>query len=526
MNGAECLLRTLLANDVDLCLMNPGTSEMQFVSALDRVPRMRGVLGLFEGVCSGAADGYARMTGKPAATLLHLGPGLANALANLHNARKARSPVVNIVGEHSTQHRSYDAPLTADIEAFARPVSSWVLTLERAAAMGEAASAAVTAALGPPGKVATLIVPADFSWSDAGEPGCLAPKPSRPLPATERVRAAACALRSGQAAGLLLSGSALQTRGLQAADDVRAVTGARLFADRNAARLTRGRNIPAVERIPYFPEQAQELLAGFERLVLVEARPPVSFFGYPGMRSSLAPAGCAFDVLASEDQDGAGALEWLAAELGAEVGWRPRMSATSGPLLGPSRPVLPKGEPLTAAAVARTVGALAPVGAIFSDESVSCSGQIWPHLAAAAKHDYLPVTGGAIGQGLPVTLGAALACPGRKVVALEADGSGMYTLQSLWTMARERLDVAIVILANRRYRILDIEMRRTGAGTVGPRAGEMIDLSHPEPDWIKLAEGFGVQAARAATADEFIREFGVAMREPGPRLIEAVLDRE
>src|ERR1039457_1281570 len=121
MNGAECLLRTLLANDVDLCLMNPGTSEMQFVSALDRVPRMRGVLGLFEGVCSGAADGYARMTGKPAATLLHLGPGLGNALANLHNARKARSPVVNIVGEHSTQHRGHDAPLTADTEAFARP---------------------------------------------------------------------------------------------------------------------------------------------------------------------------------------------------------------------------------------------------------------------------------------------------------------------------------------------------------------------------------------------------------------------
>ncbi|HUE21973.1 MAG TPA: acetolactate synthase large subunit [Bryobacteraceae bacterium] len=522
MNGAECLLRTLLANDVDLCLMNPGTSEMQFVSALDRVPRMRGVLGLFEGVCSGAADGYARMTGKPAATLLHLGPGLANALANLHNARKARSPVVNIVGEHSTQHRGFDAPLTADIEAFARPVSDWVLTLERAAAMGESASAAVAAALGPPGKVATLIVPADFSWSEAGEPGCRAPRPFWPLPATAQVRAAACALRSGQAVGLLLGGSALQTRGLHAADDVRAITGARVFADRNAARMTRGRNIPAVERIPYFPEQAQELLAGFERLILVEARPPVSFFAYPGMRSALAPAGCAFDVLASQDQDGVAALEWLAAEVGA----RRRISPTSGPLLEPSRPVLPKGEPLTAAAIARTVGALAPVGAILSDESVSCSGQIWPHLAAAAMYDHLPVTGGAIGQGLPVALGAALACAGRKVVALEADGSGMYTPQSLWTMSRERLDVTIVILANRRYRILDIEMRRTGAGAVGPRADQMIDLSHPEPDWIRLAEGFGVQATRAATADEFIREFGAAMREPGPRLIEAVLDRE
>jgi acetolactate synthase-1/2/3 large subunit len=517
MNGAECLLRTLLANEVDLCLMNPGTSEMQFVAALDRVPRMRGVLGLFEGVCSGAADGYARMTGKPAATLLHLGPGLGNALANLHNARKARSPVVNIVGEHSTQHLGCNAPLTADIEAFARPVSGWVLTVDRAAAMGEAASAAVAAAQGPPGKVASLIVPADFSWSEAGEPGCPATRPSRPLPARARVRDAARGLRTGQAVGLLLSGSALQVRGLRAAERLRAATGVRVFADRYAARMARGGDVPAAERIPYFPEPAQELLAGFERLVLVEAQPPVSFFGYPGLRSSLAPDGCAFDVLASEDEDGAGALEWLAQELGA----RTSRSATSGP----PRPALPSGEPLTADAVGRTVGALVPEGTIFSDETVSSNEQIWPHLAGAARHDHLPVTGGAIGQGLPVALGAALACPGRKVVALEADGSAMYTLQSLWTMARERLDVTIVILANRRYRILDIEMRRTGAGTVGPRADEMIDLAHPEPDWIKLAEGLGVQAARAATADEFIREFGAAMREPGPRLIEAVLDR-
>jgi acetolactate synthase-1/2/3 large subunit len=515
MNGAECLLRTLLANEVDLCLMNPGTSEMQFVSALDRVPQMRGVLGLFEGVCSGAADGYARMAGKPAATLLHLGPGLANALANLHNARKARSPVVNIVGEHSTQHLGYDAPLTADIEAFARPVSAWVRTLQRASSMGEAASAAVTAALGPPGKVATLIVPADFSWSEAGEPAGPAARPSRSLPAGERVREIACALRSSPAIALLLDGAALQTRGLLAAERVRAATGVRIFAARHAARMTRGAGIPAVERIPYFPEEAQELLAGFERLILVEAQSPVSFFGYPGVRSSLAPEGCAFDVLASEDQDGAGALEWLAEELSA--------GSEAQNISDPPRPVLPRGEPLTPATVARAVAALAPEGAIVSDETVSASGQIWPHLADARRHDHLPVTGGAIGQGLPVALGAALACPNRKVVALEADGSAMYTPQSLWTMARERLDVVVVILANRRYRILEIEMQRTRAGTVGPRAGQMIDLSNPEPDWIKLAEGFGVPAARAATADEFISEFVSAMREPGPRLIEAVL---
>ena len=513
MTGAECLLRTLLVNQVDLCLMNPGTSEMQFVSALDRVPKMRGVLGLFEGVCSGAADGYARMAGKPAATLLHLGPGLANALANLHNARKARSGVVNIVGEHSTQHLVYDAPLSADIEAFARPVSGWVRTVERAEAIGDAASAAVAAALGPPGKVATLIVPADFSWSEAGEPGCPAPRPSPPLPSGEPLRKAAEVLRSGQAAGLLLSGSALGERGIRAADRVRAATGARVFANRNAARLARGGAIPAVERIPYFPEAAQAALAGLQHLILVEARPPVSFFGYPGMRGTLAPVDCACEVLAEEDQDGAGALEWLADELGAPA----NAMATA------TRPVLPVGEALTAATAGRAVSALVPEGTIFSDESVSSNEALWIPLAGAAWHEYMPVTGGAIGQGLPVALGAALACPGRKVVALEADGSGLYTPQALWTMAREGLDVTVVILANRRYRILEIETLRTGAGAVGPRASEMIDLKRPEPDWIKLAEGFGVPASRAGTADEFIREFRAAMREPGPRLIEAVL---
>ena len=514
MIGAECLLRTLLANGVDLCLMNPGTSEMQFVSALDRVPEMRGVLGLFEGVCSGAADGYARMAGKPAATLLHLGPGLANALSNLHNARKALSPVVNIVGEHSTAHLRHDAPLTADIEAFARPVSGWVRTLESAAQMGEAASAAVAAALGPPGKVATLIVPADFSWSEAGEPGGAVPRPARPLPDSEQLRAAAGALRSGQRAGLILGGAALQAGGLRAAQRLRAATGARVLAHRYAARTTRGAGVPSVERIPYFPEAAQALLAGFERLILVEARPPVSFFGYPGVRSTLAPENCVFDVLASDSQDGAGALEWLADELGAP----PAESASENS----PRPELPSGEPLTAGAIGRAVAALLPEGAIVSDESVSSSEAIWPHLAGAAMHDHLPVTGGSIGQGLPVALGAALACPFRKVVALEADGSAMYSLQALWTMARERLDVTVVILANRRYRILDIEMQRTGAGAVGPRAEEMIDLTDPEPNWVKLAQGLGLDAVRAATANEFIREFGAAIEVRGPRLIEAM----
>jgi acetolactate synthase I/II/III large subunit len=515
MNGAECLLRTLLANEADLCLMNPGTSEMQFVAALDRVPAMRGVLGLFEGVCSGAADGYARMAGKPAAILMHLGPGLGNALANLHNARKARSPVVNIVGEHSTEHLAEDAPLTADTEAFARPVSGWVRTLERAEHMGEAAASAVTAAWGPPGQVASLVIPANFSWSEAGEPAGPAPRVARAQPEAQHIHEAACALRSGSKVGLLLGGSALQARGLRAAARLRAATGSRIFANRYAARMSRGRGIPAAERLPYFPEAAQAALAGIERLILVEAWPPVSFFGYPGVRSLLAEPGCRMDVLASEEQDGAAALEWLADEIGAPA---------LGPVPDPPPPALPSGGPLTAALLGRVVGALAPEGAIISDETVSSNGEIWPHLAAAAPHDHLPVTGGAIGQGLPVATGAALACPDRKVIALEADGSAMYTLQSLWTMARERLDITVVILANRRYRILDIEMQRTGAGGVGPRGDAMFDLTNPELDWIRLAQGMGVQSARAATADEFVREFGAAVLERGPRLIEARIE--
>jgi len=514
MNGAESLLRTLLANKIDVCFMNPGTSEMQFVIALDRIPEMRGVLCLFEGVCSGAADGYARMTGSPAATLLHLGPGLGNGLANFHNARKARSPIVNIVGEHSTQHLGHDAPLTADIEGFARPVSGWVRTLDLAANMGAAAAAAVSAAVGPPGQVATLIIPADYSWSEAGEPAACSPRTERAIPSREHIRAIAKLLLENQSAGIVLGGSALGIRALCAASRIRSATGARIFANRNSGCMARGRGIPAAERIPYFPEAAQTLLAPYRRLILVESKQPVSFFGYPGLRSTLAAPDCVFETLAEESQDGTVALELLAEELGAtrEVS-EPDVAA----------PSLPHGEPLTPTTIGQVVAALSPEHAILSDEAVSSSEPVYQQLARALPHHFLPVTGGSIGQGLPVAVGAAIACPDRKVIALEADGSAMYTLQALWTMAREQLDVTVVILANRRYRILDIEMRRTGAGAIGPRADRMLDLNDPTPDWAKLSDGMGVEAVRATNADEFIREFGEAIGQRGPRLIEAVI---
>ena len=512
MLGAEVLLRTLVANGVGLCLANPGTSEMQFVAALDRVPGMRGVLCLFEGVCAGAADGYARMLRKPAATLLHLGPGLANGLANFHNAQKARSPVVSIVGEHATWHRRFNSPLANPAEGFARPVSNWVQVPGAAERMGEAAASAVSAAYGPPGGVATLIVPADFSWSEAGQPGNVVPirKPAR-VP-QERIEEIARLLRSGEPTGFYLSGTALFGPGLEAAGKLAASTPARMIANRFAGRLERGRGRFPLERLEYFPEAAERMLAGLEHLVLVETEAPISFFGYPGRRSELAPIDCVLHVLASPEENGAEALAALAGELTAHP-----FDAASPPDSG-----APAGL-LTALAIGQCMAILLPEDAIIADEAVSAGADIERHLRLAAPHDLLTVSGGAIGQGLPAAVGAALACPDRKVVALEADGSGMYTPQSLWTMAREQLDVTVVLLVNRRYRILEIEMMRTGSARIGPHADALMDLRRPDLDWVLLAKGMGVEAARAATAEEFHKQFNSAMRGHAPRLIEAII---
>jgi acetolactate synthase-1/2/3 large subunit len=515
MTGAECLLRTLTAHAVDVCFMNPGTSEMQFVAALDRVPEMRGVLCLQEGVCSGAADGYARMLRRPAATLLHLGPGLANALSNFHNARKARSPIVNIVGEHSTAHMPYDAPLTADIQAFAKPVSSWVRTLKSPRDMGPLAAKAVAAALAPPGSIATLIIPADFSWSPAGPPGWPIPVKSRRAPNPGAVaNAARLLLETPSTTALLLGGDALLEPSIRTAARIRAATGVRVFANRYAARIWRGRGAGSPTRIPYFPEPAEALLEGLTDVILAESQPPVSFFGYPGRRSLLTPENCRFHELASEKDDSARALEELATAVNAPPA-----------ILGPhvARPEVPGSHTLTPESLGAALAALIPEGAIVADEMVSSGEAVNTRLAAAAPHDLLPVAGGSIGQGLPVALGAAIACPHRKVICLEADGSAMYSLQALWTIARENLDVLTVIFANRRYRILDVEMERTGAGPVGPRANAMLDLSRPSLGWLKLAAGHGVESARAADLPEFTRLARAALSRRGPFLIEALL---
>jgi acetolactate synthase-1/2/3 large subunit len=512
MNGAEAIVRTALASGIDVCFANPGTTEMPLVAALDSVSGIRPVLALFEGVCTGAADGYGRMAERPAATLLHLGPGFANGIANLHNARRARTPIVNWIGDHATWHLAADAPLTSDIVSLANPVSGWVRSVRRAEDAGADAAAAIEAALAPPGQVATLIVPADCQWSEAPGPGPAARRTSASAVPGDRIERAARALRGGDAA-LLLGGLALRGSGLRAAARAAAATGARLLHDVFVARLERGADLPALERLPYFPEQAVASLAKLRSLVLVDARDPVAFFGYPNTPSRLAPDACERIELAAAGEDAVGALEALADALAA-----PRTVALSAPL----RPAQATGA-LDVAALGQTVAALQPEGAIVVDEAATSGAGWFAAAAAAPRHTVLGLTGGAIGQGLPAAVGAAIACPDRKVIALEADGSGMYTAQALWTMARESLDVVVVVCANRAYRILQIEVARAGVAEPGPAARALTDLTHPALDWCALARGMGVPAVRATDADSFAKALAEAIADPGPALIEALL---
>lgn len=510
-SGADTVLQRLLAGGVDVCFANPGTSEMHFVAALDNTPRMRAVLCLFEGVATGAADGYARITGTPAATLLHLGPGLANGLANLHNARRAHTPVVNVVGDHATHHVEFDAPLQSDIEALAGWPDGLVFRPQTADALTAAVDAAVTGAVGPPGRVATVILPADYSWGPAEQGAPLAePVGADPGPGGIGVQAAAELLREyGPDTVVLLGGSATGPAGLSAAARIAEATGARPLVETFPARLARGRGIPAIERLAYLGEQAEQQLAGATRLLLVGTRAPVAFFAYPGRASGLVPSGAQVHVLDPAE------LDALADQLGAA----PVQISPAEP------PALPKG-PLTAANWADVIGALLPDDAIISDEA-NTSGMLLPAATAGAPaHDVLTLTGGAIGQGLPVAVGAAVAAPDRPVIALQADGSALYTISALWTMAREQLDITVVILNNNAYAILQLELARVGAAdgnTIGEKARSLLDIGRPDIDFVSIAEGFGVPATRAGTAEELAEQFAAALAEPGPHLIDAAV---
>ena len=515
MNGAESLIQTLVDSGVELCFTNPGTSEMHFVAALDEVEGMRCVLCLFEGVLSGAADGYARMARKPASTLLHLGPGLGNALANLHNAKKGNQPVVNIVGDYATYHLQYDAPLTSDIEGVARPMSHWVYTSKSAGDIARDAARAVEEA--GRNRIATLILPADVSWGDNPNGASTA----APLPAPRRVpaddiAAAAEMLKSDQNTMIMIGAVEITAQQVALMSRLGKATGARVSTDTFPPRIARGAGTAVLERLPYLAELAIDHIKDVEKLILVGCKSPVSFFAYPDVPSVIGPEACTELALATVGDDTTACLEDLLVAVGG--------TDAEPDLHELSVPELPSGD-LGTDSIGAAFAHYMPENAIVVDEGIT--GGIYCHAMSANSrpHDWLNQTGGSIGFGLPVAVGAAIACPDRKVICLEGDGSAMYTIQALWSMARENLDVTVVIFSNRKYSILELEFSRTGArgGVPGPKAASTLDIGTPDMDFVAMAEGMGVSASRATTAEEFNAQFAAAMEQTGPRLIDAVI---
>jgi acetolactate synthase I/II/III large subunit len=510
MNGAESLVRTLVGSGIEVCFANPGTSEMHFVASLDKVEGIRCVLGLAETVVTGCADGYARMAGKPAATLLHCGPGLANGIANIHNGRRANSPMVNIVGDQAISHRPLDPPLAADTEGLARAVSHWVRTSRSSSHVARDGAAAVQASRSAPGQIATLILPSDVSWGEGSGPADPLPAAPRQPVAPEVLQTVARILRSREPSVLLLDGQALGPEGLEAANRVAFVTGATLRAPLFVPRMACGRGRVPVERVPFGVDAALASLSGTRHLILAGATPPVAFFAYPGKPGLLVPPDATIDLLARPEQDAVSALEWLADELGA-----PRTVPI--PQAGP-KPTIGSG-PFTPEAFATTLAALLPENAIIAEDAVTSGRGLAPALSNAAPHDFMRITGGAIGHGFPCATGAAVACRDRRTVCLQADGAGMYSLQALWTQAREKLDVVNVVFANRMYRILHGELLAMGA-TPGRASADLFDLSRPDLDWVRLANGMGVEAERVETLERFAEIFRHACAKKGPYLIE------
>ena len=514
MNGAESLIRTLVAGGVDTCFANPGTSEIHLVAALDQVPEIRCVLGLFEGVVTGAADGYARMAEKPACTVLHLGPGLANGLANLHNASRAHVPIVNVIGQHASYHLRHDTPLKSDIEAIGRPYSKWLRTSSSPSDIGRDTVEAIIAARTAPGQIATLIVPADVAWTDGGTKAALPALPKPALPTTAAIERAAAMLRSELPAAILISGNALYGKGLVSAGRIAAATGAKLLTPYPLSRLHRGAGVPPVDRVQYVLEQGIEQFKDFRQLILVGSQAPVAYFAYPGKNSAFTSPACEIHTLAGLGEDYVGALDALAAALS--------VRATDSPAEKLERPPLPSGE-INLAGLAAAVGALLPENCIVVDESMTSGRGLMAATKGAPPHDWLGNTGGSTGIALPLAVGAAVACRDRRVLCLTADGSGMYTPQALWTMAREGLNVTTVVFANRDYAVLKREFSYLGIGKPGSRALDMFEIGRPDPDWVALAKGMGVPGTRVSSLDAFGKALQAGMEGQGPTLIEVPL---
>jgi acetolactate synthase I/II/III large subunit len=513
MNGAESLVRTLVASGVQVCFANPGTSEIHIVRALDCIAEMRSVLGLFEGVVTGAADGYARLAEKPACTLLHLGPGFGNGLANLHNAFRAQVPILNLVGQHAAYHLQHDTPLCSDIEGIARPYSKWLRTSRCVSQVGRDAAEGIAAARTAPGEIATLIVPADIAWSEGAAVAASENPPHVPEVKSGAIDRAITMLRSGSPTAILLSGNALYGEGLRAAGRVAAATGAKLFAPYPVTRLERGAGLPPVERVMYVLEQGVEQFKEFRRLILVGAKAPRAYFASPGKDTSFTAPDCEIHTLATPSEDQVGSLKALADSF--------PLSAEQ-PIQRAERPVIPSGK-ISLPGLAASVGALLPEGAIVVDESMTSGRGMMGATKSAPPHDWLGNTGGSIGIALPLAVGAAVACPDRKVLCLTADGSGMYTLQALWTMARESLNVTTVVFANHDYAVLKREFSYLGVGEPGQRALDLFEIGRPDLDWVHLAKGMGVPAVRVSSLEGFAKALRKGFESEGPSLIEVPL---
>jgi acetolactate synthase-1/2/3 large subunit len=514
MNGAESLISTLIAGGVDTCFTNPGTSEMHLVAALEKQPKMRCVLGLFEGVVTGAADGYARMAEKPACTLLHLGPGLANGLANLHNAGRAHVPIVNIVGQHASYHLRQNAPLTSDIEGIARPFSNWVRTSCAASEITHDTVEAIVAARTAPGQIATLIVPADAAWSEGGAVLDFPVSTKPPVPASETVERAAAMLRSGARTAILLGGEGLYGKGLQEAARIASAINATLLSPYPFKRMGRGAGNPLVERIPYVLEQAVERLKEFRQIILVGTSAPVSYFAAPDKNSVPTAPDCKIHTLARSGEDLVAGLKSLSLALG--------LKESSENVEKLNQPASPNGA-ITLLGLANAVAAFLPENTIVVDESMTSGHGVMAATKGCPQHDWLANTGGSIGIAMPMAVGAAVACPNRRVLCLSADGSGMYTAQALWTMARESLKVTTVIFANRAYGVLKREFSYLGVGDPGPRALDLFEIGRPDLDWVALAKGMGVPGRRVTSLEAFGKALQNGFETEGPTLIEVGL---
>jgi acetolactate synthase-1/2/3 large subunit len=516
MNGAEFLIKTALRAGIEVCFANAGTSEIPIALALDSEPGIKAILGLFEGVCTGAADGYGRMLDKPALTLLHLGPGLANGVANLHNARRARTPLLNLVGEHATWHRAADSPITMDIESLASTVSGWYKTSQSLTTLSQDLAEAVAASRY--GQISTLIVPNDLQWAECTGGEIATTRFSFEPVNSDAIDKAAQLLRANHKTGLIMSGRALRQRGLQAAARIKAATGCDLITEHLPPYMERGAGLPDIIRIPYFPQPAIELLSQYEAVLLADTKEPVTHFGYKGVNSYLLSEDQKKVAIATDRQDAAEVLEHLADALKA-----PPIAKIPGNIFAkPGRPTIPQGE-LTPGNVCLTLAALQPENAIIMDEGITTSTPYYPLSAGLPRHSFLTTVGGSIGWGIPCSIGASVACPERPVINFQSDGSAMYTVEALWTAAREALNVTTLICANRSYNILKIELSRAGITSPGPQVSSLFDLDRPDINWVKLAEGMGVPAVSVNSVEGLANEFGKALSEPGPHLIEMMI---